>query len=429
MSPSGRDREAENAAREVAEAVARRSYGKLVALLAMRTRDVAAAEDVLADAFAAALVDWPKRGCPANPEAWLMTVARRRAIDAARHRRVGDELMNEFVLLADEIDDKDPSALPDRRLALLFACTHPALEATICTPLMLQVVLGLDAKTIASAFLTSPAAMGKRLARAKNKIRDAGIPFCVPEREELPGRLAAVLEAVYAVFAEGWSDPVGGDTVRHDLAGEALFLAQLLVELLPEEPEALGLLSLILFAHARRDARRNAAGEYVPLSEQDPAKWNTPMLDAADALLLHASTFNVIARFQLEAALQSAHVYRCRTGQPNWDEVVQLYDALLAIAASPVIAVNRASALAECEGPQAALDALAPYADDPRLSEYQPYWATRADLLARAGSTDEALSSYDIAIGLERDPAVRRFLQHRRAELLPPPCPQPRDFL
>jgi RNA polymerase sigma-70 factor (ECF subfamily) len=404
-------------ARAVAEAVARRSYGRLVALLAIRTRDVAAAEDILADAFAAALVDWPKRGCPANPEAWLMTVARRRAIDAARHRRIGDALMNEFVLLADEIDERDPSALPDRRLALLFACTHPALEANICTPLMLQVVLGLDAKTIASAFLTSPAAMGKRLARAKSKIRDAGVPFSVPEREELPGRLAAVLEAVYAAFAEGWSDPVGGDTVRHDLAGEALFLAQLLVELLPQEPEALGLLSLMLFAHARRGARRNPEGDYVPLSEQDPAQWDRPMIDAADALLLRASTFKAIGRFQLEAALQSAHVHRCRTGQPNWNEVVQLYDALLAISASPVIAVNRALALAECESPQAALDALAPHANDPRLAQYQPYWAARADLLARAGARADALSAYDMAIGLARDPAARQFLQRRRDQV------------
>lgn len=345
-----------------------------------------------------------------------MTVARRRAIDAARHRRVGDQLMTEFVLLADEIDERDPSALPDRRLALLFACTHPALEATICTPLMLQVVLGLDAKTIASAFLTSPAAMGKRLARAKGKIRDAGVPFSVPERDELPRRLAAVLDAIYAAFAEGWSDPVGGDTVRHDLAGEALFLAQLLVELLPQEPEALGLLSLMLFAHARRDARRDAAGDYVPLSEQDPSQWNAPMIDAADALLLRASTFKAIGRFQLEAALQSAHVHRCRTRRPNWDEVVQLYDALLVIAASPVIAVNRALAVAECEGPRAALDALAPYANDPRLAQYQPYWAARADLLARAGSTAEALGAYDMAIGLERDPALRKFLQRRRAQ-------------
>ncbi len=417
MNLSGGERGADGAARSTAEAVARRSYGKLVALLAMRTRDVAAAEDALADAFAAALADWPERGCPANPEAWLMTVARRRAIDDARHRRVGDEVTNQLAILADEIDEREGGALPDRRLALLFACTHPALEAAIRTPLMLQVVLGLEAKTIASAFLMSPSAMSKRLARAKNKIREAGIPFTVPEREELPGRLDAVLEAVYAAYAEGWTDPVGGDTARRDLADEALFLAQLLVELLPDAPEALGLYALMLYAQARRNARRDGAGNYVPLSAQDPATWNATMIDAADALLRRASTFKAIGRFQLEAALQSAHVYRCWTRRANWGEVVQLYDALLAIAASPVVAVNRAIALAERDGAQAALDALAPYTDDPRLSDYQPYWAARADLLARVGATTEALGAYDVAIGLERDPAVRRFLQGRRMAL------------
>jgi predicted RNA polymerase sigma factor len=420
MSLCSRDGDPNGTARSVAEAVARRSYGKLVALLAMRTRDVAAAEDALADAFAAALADWPQRGCPANPEGWLMTVARRRAIDAVRHRRIGDELVNELVLLADEIDHSDARALPDRRLALLFACTHPALDAAIRTPLMLQVVLGLDAKTIASAFLTSPAAMGKRLERAKSKIRDAGVPFTVPEREELPERVAGVLEAVYAVYAQGWTDSVGDDTARHDLAGEALFLARLLVDLLPEDPEALGLLSLMLYSHARRNARRDREGNYVPLSAQDPAAWNTPMLDVADALLRRASTYQTIGRFQLEAALQSAHVHRCQTDQPNWDEVVQLYDALSAIAPSPVIAVNRALALAERDGAKAALDALAPYADDPRLADYQPYWAARAELLARSGASAEAATSYDIAIGLASDPAVRSFLQRKRAQMPSP---------
>jgi predicted RNA polymerase sigma factor len=418
MSPSGGGPDAGAAAHATAEAVARRSYGKLVALLAMRTRDVAAAEDALADAFAAALADWPTRGCPANPEAWLMTVARRRALDGVRHRRIGDEVANQLAILADEIDEREAGLLPDRRLALLFACTHPALEAAIRTPLMLQVVLGLEARTIASAFLMSPAAMSKRLVRAKNKIREARIPFSVPEREELPGRLAAVLEAVYAVYAQGWSDPVGGDTEQRDLVAEALFLAHLLVELMPEEPETLGLLALMLYAQARRDARRDAAGDYVPLSAQDPVTWNTPMIDAANALLRRANAFNAIGRFQLEAALQSAHVHRCLTRRPNWDEVVLLYDALLAIAASPVVAVNRAIALAERDGPQAALDALEPYANDPRLVDYQPYWAARADLLARAGVRTQALDAYDLAIGLERDPAVRRFLQRKRAELL-----------
>jgi RNA polymerase sigma-70 factor (ECF subfamily) len=212
--------------------------------------------------------------------------------------------------------------------------------------------------------------------------------------------------------------PGRSDSGRRDLAGEALFLAHLLVELLPEEPETLGLLALMLYAQARCDSRRDAAGDYVPLSAQDPATWNAPMISAADVLLRRANALNAIGRFQLEAALQSAHVHRCRTRQPNWHEIVQLYDALMAIAASPVVAVNRALALAERDGPRAALDALEPYADDPRLADYQPYWATRADLLARSGATAEALGAYDLAIGLERDPAVRRFLQRRRGEVV-----------
>jgi predicted RNA polymerase sigma factor len=273
-------------------------------------------------------------------------------------------------------------------------------------------------KTIASAFLMSPAAMSKRLVRAKNKIREAGIPFSVPEHDELPSRLAAVLEAVYAAYAEGWTDPVGSEAERRDLVAEALFLAQLLVELLPDEPETLGPLALMLYAQARRDGRRDAAGDYVPLSEQNPATWNAPMIDAANTLLRRANAFDSIGRFQLEAALQSAHVYRCRTHCENWDEIVRLYDALLAIAESPVVAVNRALALAERDGPQAALNTLAPYTDDPRLADYQPYWAARADLLARVGATTEALSAYNLAIGLEGDPAVRRFLQRKRMQLL-----------
>jgi len=217
-----------------ADAVARRSYGKLVAFLAARTRDVAAAEDALSEAFVSALADWPRNGCPSNPEAWLLTVARRKMIDVARRRGTSEAATPQLQILAEGLDAVAADAdIPDRRLALLFACAHPAIEAGIRAPLMLQVVLGLDAKKIASAFLTSPAAMGKRLVRAKDKIREAGIPFSVPEREELPGRLDTVLEAIYAVFAEGWADPAGTDAARRDLTEEGMFLARLVTELLP----------------------------------------------------------------------------------------------------------------------------------------------------------------------------------------------------
>jgi RNA polymerase sigma-70 factor (ECF subfamily) len=282
---------------------------------------------------------------------------------------------------------------------------------------MLQVVLGLDAKTIASAFLTSPAAMGKRLVRAKEKIRQAGIPFRVPEREELPGRLGPVVDAIYAAFAEGWTDPGGTDVARRDLTREAISLARLVTEMLPDEPEALGLLALVLHAEARRRARRNARGEYVPLAEQDPASWDLQMIAEAEALLRRASALGSIGRYQLEGALQSAHVHRCRTGRANWAEVLHLYDALFALVASPVVAVNRALASAELQGAGAALEAMQALAADPRLAEYQPYWAARAELLARVGAHGEARRAYEIAIGLERDPAVRRFLQRSQSAL------------
>jgi len=412
-------REGDGQARSTADAIARHSYGKLVAFLVARTRDVAAAEDALAEAFASALADWPRNGCPSNPEAWLLAVARRKTIDVGRRQRSGEAATSELQLLAEELDEAAaPAEIPDHRLALMFACAHPAIEAGIRAPLILQMLLGLDAKAIASAFLTSPAAMGKRLGRAKEKIRQAGIPLSLPERAELSGRLGAVLDAIYAAFAEGWSDPGGTDLARRDLTEEVMYLARLVTELLPNEPEALGLLALMLHAEARRRARRRADGEYVPLAEQNPASWDSQMILEAEALLRRASALGSIGRYQLEAALQSAHVHRCRTRHANWPEVVQLYDALFALAGSPVVALNRALAIAEVRGASAALEALQEIAGDARLAEYQPYWAARAELLAKTGAHGEARRAYEIAIGLERDPAVRRFLQ-RRQSLLP----------
>ncbi len=403
-----------------AEMVARRSYGKLVAFLAARTRDVAAAEDALADAFASALEDWTRNGCPENPEAWLLTVARRKTIDNVRRRDTRDAAEPELKRIADGLEAAagEASSIPDRRLGLMFACAHPAIEASVRSPLILQVVLGLDAKRIASAFLVSPAAMGQRLVRAKEKIRQAGIPFRIPEKDELPVRLDTVLDAIYAAFAEAWSDPAGADVTRRDLNEEAIYLGRVVVELLPDEPESLGLLALMLHAEARRKARRNADGEYVPLAEQDTSVWDDDTIAEAEELLLRASRYGVPGRYQLEAALQSAHVHRCRTGISNWSEIVQLYDVLLALTGSPVVAVNRVLAVAETEGPQIALAELDKIAADSRLAEYQPYWAVRAELLTKLKKGSEAREAYQMAIGLERDPAVRRFLQ-RRQESLP----------
>jgi RNA polymerase sigma-70 factor (ECF subfamily) len=413
-------REGDQQAREIAEAVARRSYGKLVAFLATRTRDVAAAEDALSDAFAAALVDWPTSGIPTSPEAWLMTVARRKLIDASRRRRSGEGAADHLRLMAEELEAAAESQLeiPDQRLALMFACTHPAVERGIRAPLMLQAILGFDAATIASAFLVSPSTMGQRLARAKSKLRQAGIPFRVPERADLRERLDSVLEAIYAAFAEGWSDPAGTDVRRRNLAEEGIWLGRLVISLLPDEPEAIGLLALMLHAEARRAARRNADGDYVPLAEQDPAAWDERLIDEAEALLLRASGMGRIGRYQLEAAVQSAHVVRRRTGSSDWSAIERLYDALSAITDSPVVKINHAVALAETRGAPAGLAVLDALADDARLAEYQPYWAARAGLLARAGEVAAADQAYQRAIGLESDPAVRDFLQQRRMALL-----------
>ena len=407
-------------ARSTADAVARRSYGKLVAFLSSRTRDVAAAEDALSEAFASALTDWPRNGCPSNPEAWLLLVARRKLIDLARRQRSGEIAAEDLRVLAEGLDAASAgadTAIPDQRLALMFACAHPAIDPGIRSPLILQVVLGLDAASIASAFLMSPAAMGKRLVRAKNKIRQAGVPFRIPEREELADRLEYVLDAIYAAYAEGWVDPTGADVARRDLAEEALFLGRLVAGLLPTAAEALGLLALMLHAEARRPARRNGDGEYVPLAGQDPEQWDARMIDEAEDLLRRASVLGDVGRYQLEAALQSAHVDHRRTGRSDWQAVVRLYDALFELTHSPVVAINRALAIAELHGPNAALAALPDSATDARLLEYQPYWAARADLLTRAASYPEARDAYEVAIGLERDPAVRGFLQRRHATL------------
>lgn len=410
-----------SAAAAAAETAARRSYGKLVAYLSARTRDVAAAEDALAAAFESALRDWPANGVPNSPEAWLMTAAKRSLIDAARRRKTADDSAADLLLISDLASDPDAQrTIPDDRLLLMFACAHPAIEAHVRAPLMLQTILGFDAAAIASAFLVAPATMGQRLVRAKAKIKRAGIPFRLPEHEDLPERLDAVLEALYATFTEGWSDPAGTEARRRNLADEGIWLGELVATLMPEEPEALGLLALMLHAQARRAARRDVEGGYVPLAEQDPALWDTRLIDRAEALLLRASKMATIGRYQLEAAVQSAHVIRRRTGQADWAAIAQLYDALAALTGSPVVEINRAVAIAETRGAAAGLAALDAIGTDTRLLDYQPYWAARAGLLARTGATPQADAAYARAIGLEADPAVRRFLLQRRAALAPP---------
>jgi len=405
----------EAAARAAAEAVARTQYGRLVAWLARRTRDIAAAEDALAEALRAALETWPARGVPDAPAAWLLTVARRHLGHRARHAGVQAAAATALAMLAEEAA-RDAPDLPDERLGLMFVCAHPEIEPALRAPLMLQAVLGLDAARIAGAFLVSPAAMGQRLTRAKARIRDRGLRFEVPGREEWAPRLGAVLEAVYAAYGSAWPDMAGVDRRLTGLVEEALHLARLLAALLPEEPEARGLAALILHCEARRPARRDAAGRLVPLAEQDPGAWDAALLAEAEAHLAAAARAGRAGRFQLEAAIQSAHAARGVMGGTPWTAIVALYDLLLRVAPSAGALLGRAAAVAEARGPEEGLVLLDAAAGEAQ-PDWQPYWAVRAHLLARLGRAAEAGAAYDRAIGLSAEPGERAFLQARRAAL------------
>jgi predicted RNA polymerase sigma factor len=403
-------------ARRVIERVARESYGRLVAYLSVRTHDVAGSEDALADAFMAALRTWPRDGVPAKPEAWLLTTARHRLIDRARHEQMRVETSQTVRLLVREAEEMSESTVfPDERLKLLFVCAHPAIDRGVHTPLMLQAVLGLDAATIAAAFLAQPASMGQRLSRAKTKIRDAGIAFEVPDRHELAERLDAVLDAIYVAYGSGWDDFAGADPRRRGLTGEAVWIARMLLDLLPGEPEARGLLALMLYCDARGPARRAASGDYVPMSEQDTRLWSAALIREADGVLAVAAGQRRAGRFQLEAALQSAHIEGARTGLIDWHGIAVLYEGLVLVAPSVGALVGRAAALAEANGPATGFARLEEI-DADAVKGYQPYWAVRAHLLRRLGQAGGALDAFDRAIELTEDAAVRNFLLRRRAQ-------------
>jgi len=407
-------------ARRAAELAARASYGRLVAYLARRWRDVGAAEDALGDAFVAALATWPRDGVPEKPEAWLLAAARRRLLDGARHATVQTRALPTIHAVVDEAQGAASSerVFPDERLGLLFVCAHPAIDEGMRTPLMLQTVLGLDAARIAAAFVVPAATMGQRLVRVKTKIRDAGIGFEVPETRELPLRLGPVLEAIYAAYGSGWDDVAGADTRRQGLAEEAIWLGRLVARLVPDEPEAHGLLALMLHCEARRGARRDAAGGYVPLSEQDPTGWSWPVIEEAERILLAAARAGKPGRFQLEAAVQSAHAQRGITGRTDWAAIGLLYGGLIGIAPTVGATVARAAALAEAEGADRGLAALNAMPAD-AIAGYQPFWALQAHLLGRLARTEEAARAYARAIELASDRAVRAFLAEKERALWP----------
>src|SRR5438445_2773203 len=378
------------------------------------THDLASAEDALSDALVSALNHWPQDGVPKSPEAWLLTAARRSLIDVIRHQRVVQASEPTLVLLKENSTEAALSTeFPDERLKLLFVCAHPAIDPAMHTPLMLQTVLGLDAARIAQAFLIAPKTMGQRLFRAKTKIRSGGIPFEIPPERDLPERLDAVLEAIYAAFGLGWDDMAGADQRGRDLAEEAMWLARVLLQLMPREPEVQGLLALMLHCEARRPARRDVKGRYIPLSEQDPKQWSLPLIEEAERHLGEAFTQGRSGRFQLEAAIQSVHAERARTGRTEWDAIALFYEGLIRISPTLGTRAGYAAAVAEANGPETGLPVLASV-DPDAVSHYQPYWAVRAHLLQRLGKTRGASDAYDRAIGLAEDPAVRRFLLEKR---------------
>ncbi len=401
---------------ETAQHVAQTSYSKLVAYIAKHTRDVALAEDMLSEAFAAALRDWPKKGIPDKPEAWLLAVAKRKFIDGQRRKKGFEAGVSHLKMLAQELDEmiSQEKLIPDERLALMFACAHPALDESVRSPLILQTILGLNAEQIASAFLVAPSTMGQRLARAKAKIKLAGIPFRVPEAEDLAERLDDVLDAVYAAFSAAWIDPASSTGA---LADEAIWLGRLISQLMPDAAEALGLTALMLFLHARSDARQGGKGEFVPLSDQETSCWDVAMIEEAESLLRRAQTLGVLGRYQLEAAIQSAHAARRSSFVTDWPAIALLYDVLFGQFGSPVIAVNRAVAHGEAENAARGLALLPEPGEFPVLNQFQPYWAARAHLLAGVGQTRDASEAYELAIGLSSDRAQRDFLLQKRAGL------------
>lgn len=430
-SPAPADLAVDQAARTAASAAAqtaRESYGRLLSLVASRSGDLAGAEDALSDAFAAALAQWPTRGVPDNPQAWLLTVARNRQLDVLRSAaaRTRADLIEEE-LEAMFLVDADPDEIPDHRLKLLFVCAHPAIDAAVRAPLMMQTVLGLEAQDIARAFLVPAATMAQRLVRAKRKIKDARISFALPGRSDMPERLEAVLEAIYGAYAVGWDlagEALTGNALTdepspadEDLADEARYLADLLVQLMPEDPEVLGLAACLALSAARRGARIGPDDGYVALEAQDTGRWDARMIEWGERLLLRAHGQGTLGRFQLEAAIQSVHVARAKTGVTDWASLALLYEGLVRLAPGIGALVARAVAQGHARGPDQGLAALDQI--DPVLrGAFQPAWAAQAHLLARAGRRPEAVLALDRAMAMTSGPRVRAELARCRQALL-----------
>ncbi|MBR0554607.1 RNA polymerase subunit sigma-70 [Ciceribacter sp. L1K23] len=389
-----------------AEQAARWSYGRLLSVLAARDRDIAAAEDALSEALLVALRVWPETGVPLNPEGWLLTTARNRRKNDARAQSVRRAAEPDLIRRFDTSHDDAP--VGDDRLKLMFVCAHPAIDPAARAPLILQTVLGIDAGTIGKAFLVEPAAMSQRLVRAKSRIRDAGLRFAIPEPADLPERLGAVLDAIYAAFGQGW-DSLDTPDAPDALTGEAIWLARLVAEQMAEEPEPKGLLALMLYCSARRRARRDANGRFVPLDRQDAGLWDRTRIIEAEGLLTAAARAGRFGRYQCEAAIQSVHIQRPITGHLNLSALRALYDLLVSKSDSIGARISRAVVLAEQGQVADALDELAVLPME-RVKRYQPWWVARSRCASLAGQTDLAAEALSVAISLTEDAAVRTFL-------------------
>ena len=392
-------------------AVFRAEYGRAVAVLMGMLGDIDSAEDAVADAFATALRRWPQDGPPPSPAGWIITTARRRAIDTLRRESARAGKYAEAAIVHTPPDDAEETAVPDERLRLIFTCCHPALNRPAQVALTLRLLGGLTTPEIARAFLVREATMAQRLARAKAKIRDARIPYRVPGEAELPERLDSVLATLFLIFNEGYVASSGTELLRADLCEEAVRLTRALVESMPDEPEAAGLLALMLLTHARRDARTDATGAFVRLVDQDRGRWDAALVAEGRAIVRTCLRRNRPGRYQLLAAINAAHT----DPVTDWTQILALYDRLARLDPNPVVALHRAVAVAEVDGPAAALSLV----DGLDLTEHYLFHAVRADLLARLGRTDEARRSFDTAARLTGNQRERDYLATRSAALTP----------